>query len=43
MLGELIGRCAQLHAEDRADEVAELWRSAALAVGGRDHRDRQAA
>jgi|SRR6187399_15836 len=43
VLGELIGRCAQLHAEDRAEEAAELWRSAAFAVGGRDHRDRQAA
>jgi hypothetical protein len=37
VLAELIGRCAQLHAEERLDEVAELWRSAALAVGGRDH------
>jgi hypothetical protein len=43
VLGELIGRCAQLHAEDRAAEAAELWRSAALAVGGRDHRHRAAA
>lgn len=33
-LAELIGRCAQLHAEDRADEVAALWRATALAVGG---------
>jgi hypothetical protein len=41
-LGDLIGRCAQLHAEERLDEVAGLWRSAALAVGGRDH-DRPAA
>ncbi len=37
VLGDLIGRCAQLHAEDRLDEVPGLWRSAALAVGGRDH------
>jgi hypothetical protein len=37
VLGDLIGRCAQLHAEERVDEVAGLWRSAALAVGGRDH------
>ncbi|HWI95092.1 MAG TPA: hypothetical protein VNS60_03385 [Solirubrobacterales bacterium] len=37
VLGDLIGRCAQLHAEERLDEVAGLWRSAALAVGGRDH------
>lgn len=43
VLGELIGRCAQLHGEDRVDEVAGLWRSAALAVGGRDHGDRPAA
>jgi hypothetical protein len=43
VLGELIGRCAQFHAEDRAAEAAELWRSAALAVGGRDHRHREAA
>jgi hypothetical protein len=43
VLGELIGRCAQLHAEDRLDETAELWRSAALAVGGRDHRNRKGA
>jgi hypothetical protein len=37
VLGDLIGRCAQLHTEQRLDEVAGLWRSAALAVGGRDH------
>lgn len=37
VLGDLIGRCAQLHTEERRDEVAGLWRSAALAVGGRDH------
>jgi len=43
VLGELIGRCAQLHSEDRVAGVPELWRSAALAVGGRDHHDRQAA
>jgi hypothetical protein len=43
VLGELIGRCAQLHSEDRLDEVAALWRSTALAVGGRDHDDRPAA
>jgi hypothetical protein len=43
VLGELIGRCAQLHSEDRPDEVAGLWRSAAFAVGGRDHGDRAAA
>jgi hypothetical protein len=38
VLAELIGCCAQLHAEDRLDEVAELWRTAAFAVSGRDHR-----
>lgn len=43
VLGDLIGRCAQLHAEGRDGEVAKLWRSAALAVGGRDHGDRPAA
>lgn len=43
VLGELIGSCAQLHSEDRLDEVAERWRSAALAVGGRDHGNRRAA
>jgi hypothetical protein len=37
VLGDLIGRCAQLHTEERLGEVAGLWRSAALAVGGRDH------
>lgn len=42
LLGDLIGRCAQLHAEERLDEVAGLWRSAALAVGGRDHGRRPA-
>lgn len=39
VLAELIGRCAQLHTEDRTDEVTALWRRAALAVGGREHRD----
>jgi len=43
VLGDLIGRCAQLHAEERRAEVARLWRFAALAVGGRDHDDRPAA
>jgi hypothetical protein len=41
VLGELIGRCAQLHSEEREDEVPALWRSSAFAVGGRDHEDRQ--
>ena len=43
VLAELIGRCAQLHSEDRVDEVVELWRSAAFTVGGRDHHNRAAA
>ncbi len=43
LLGDLIGRCAQLHTEGRGDEVAGLWRSTALAVGGREHGDRVAA
>jgi len=38
VLAELIARCAQLHAGGRGAEVAELWRAAALAVGG-EHRD----
>jgi len=43
VLSELIGRCARLHAEDRADEVPSLWRASALAVGGGEHGDREAA
>jgi hypothetical protein len=39
VLGELIGRCAQLHTEDRAEEAPRLWRAAALAAAGRDHGD----
>jgi len=38
ILAELIARCAQLHAEERDAEVAALWRTAALAVGG-EHPD----
>ncbi len=34
VLAELIGRCAQLHAEGREQEAPALWRAAALAVGG---------
>ncbi|HYP54997.1 MAG TPA: hypothetical protein VEQ41_01665 [Solirubrobacterales bacterium] len=34
VLAELIGRCAQLHAEGRDAEAPELWRRAAAAVGG---------
>lgn len=33
-LADLISRCAQLHAEDRADEVPALWRSSSRAIGG---------
>jgi hypothetical protein len=40
VLAELIGRCAQLHAEERVGEVPELWRASALAIGGEDHSDR---
>lgn len=43
VLAELIGSCAQLHAEGREDEVATLWRASALAVGGGEHDDREAA
>ncbi len=34
VLADLIARCAQLHAEDREDEVPALWRASAAAVGG---------
>jgi hypothetical protein len=34
VLAELIARCAQLHAEEREDEVPALWRASAAAVGG---------
>jgi hypothetical protein len=43
VLSELIGNCAQLHAEEREDEVPGLWRTSALAVGGGEHADREAA
>ncbi|HEX3324177.1 MAG TPA: hypothetical protein VHR65_03425 [Solirubrobacterales bacterium] len=43
VLAELIGRCAQLHAEGREDEVAALWRASALSVGGGEHGDGEAA
>jgi hypothetical protein len=42
-LATLIGRCAQLHAEERQDEVPVLWRATALAVGGRKHGSTPAA
>jgi len=35
VLAELIGRCAQLHAEGREDEAPALWRASAAAIGGR--------
>lgn len=35
VLAELIGRCAQLHAEGREDAVPQLWQDAARAIGGR--------
>ncbi len=38
VLGELIGRCAQLHTEEREAEVPAAWRAAALKVGGRPPR-----
>jgi hypothetical protein len=43
VLADLIARCAQLHSEEREDEVPALWRASAFAVGGRDHGDRPAA
>ena len=43
VLAELIGRCARLHAEGREGEAPSLWRASALAVGGGDHADREAA
>lgn len=43
LLAELIARSAQLHAERRDDEAPELWRNAALAIGGESHGDRQSA
>jgi hypothetical protein len=33
-LADLISRCAQLHAEDRADEVPALWEKSVAAIGG---------
>ncbi len=43
VLAELIGRCAQLHAEGREDEVPPLWHASALAVGAEDHDGPRAA
>lgn len=39
VLAELIGRCAQLHAEGRGEEAGELWSRSALAIGGAAHGD----
>ena len=36
VLADLISRCAQLHAEGRAEEVPQLWQDAAREIGGRD-------
>jgi hypothetical protein len=43
ILAELIGRCAQLHAEGREDEAPSLWRDSALAVGDDGDRDAESA
>jgi hypothetical protein len=43
LLSDLIGGCAQLHAEGREEEVEALWRTSALAIGGEDDADRAAA
>jgi hypothetical protein len=43
VLAELIAGCAQRHAESREEEVPALWRASALAVGGGEHSDRDAA
>jgi hypothetical protein len=43
VLSELIGNCAELHAEGRENELPGLWRVAALAVGGGEHADREVA
>jgi hypothetical protein len=39
ILAELIGSCAQLHAEGREADAPALWRASALAVGGVDDGD----
>lgn len=33
-LADLISRCAQLHAEDRTDEVPAAWRESVRSIGG---------
>lgn len=35
VLSDLISRCAQLHAEGRAEAVPQLWQDATRAIGGR--------
>jgi hypothetical protein len=35
VLADLISRCAQLHAEGRAEGVPQLWQDAAEEIGGR--------
>jgi hypothetical protein len=39
LLAGLISCCAQLHAEEREQEVPALWRASALAIGGEGHGD----
>lgn len=34
LLANLISTCAQLHSEDREDEVPDRWREAVRAIGG---------
>jgi hypothetical protein len=43
LLAELIARSAQLHAEGRVAEAPDLWRTAARAIGGEGHGDRESA
>jgi hypothetical protein len=43
LLAELIARSAQLHAEGREAEAPDLWRTAARAIGGEGHGDRESA
>ncbi len=34
LLADLISKCAQLHTEDRENEVADLWHAAVRGIGG---------
>ncbi|MGE5282889.1 MAG: hypothetical protein ACM3N0_11350 [Chloroflexota bacterium] len=43
VLADLISSCARVHAEGREDEAPELWRAAALAVGGKADGDTESA